>query len=182
MTTLVDQFYYIFDGRQQRTLVLDRRTGDLYARRNSDRARLMTYMVHTGGVHILRRFALWCAEEVTSHNAEATSETMQALVACGMRMANGHASAASVEDIRSDAMGEVVLASAVGLSYHQPEGAALLVAYACTHADPMEAALDAAHMSERWAEFCADPYERAEAVEAMRQRHINYFLDQLNAA
>jgi hypothetical protein len=52
--------------------------------------------------------------------------------------------------------------------------------HACTHPSDRQAAIDAAHMSERWAEFTADA-EAPQAVQALRQRQIDWLLDVLRS-
>jgi hypothetical protein len=82
--------------------------------------------------------------------------------------------------VRGEATGAVVEASALGLSRRRAAAARLLTVHACTHPEERQAAIDAAHMSERWAEFAAET-EAREAVTTMRQRHIDWLLDVLGA-
>jgi hypothetical protein len=84
-------------------------------------------------------------------------------------------------DERADVADAAALAATVGLPRGEAPAAAFLTAYAATHPDARRAALDAAHMSERWAEFAAlaDGRDPHAAASAMRQRHIDHLLDRL---
>jgi hypothetical protein len=167
----VDRFYYIFDSRQQRTLVLDRATGEEVAWTSVPRVQLIEYVAEQRSPQELRRFARWCARQTDVVATSKHSATGALWVA-----AQGEPTVWS--EARSDAGEAVVRAAALGLSQGDPSAARLLVVHACTHPDPARAAIDAAHMSERWAEFNADA-DPEHDVRRMRQRHVDWLLDAL---
>lgn len=171
----VDRFYYIFDSREHRALVLDRTTGEEVAWRSVPRGQLIDYVGEKQSASVLRQFARWCARQVGADEAPAGSPTAQLWAAA--RTGNKAAWSSSREGV-TDA---VVRAAALGLPQGRSEAARLLVAHACTHAGARRAAVDAAHMSERWAEFEAGGDPEA-AVRVMRQRHVDWLLDALSSS
>ena len=75
----------------------------------------------------------------------------------------------------------VIRAVTLGVPAGDANGARLLAVYSCTHAKPLRAAIDAAHMEERWAEFVDDDTPRT-SVRAVRQGQIDWLLDTLGDA
>ena len=172
--TTVDRYYYIFDSRAHRTLVLDRQTGEEVAWASAPRVQLLEYVAEKQSPSVLRRFARWCARQVGA--ASAPDDTP-----------GGRLWAAAQDDdpatwkgVRAEATRAVVEASALGLPHRRARAARLLTVHACTHPEERQAAIDAAHMSERWAEFAATA-EARQAVATMRQRHVDRLLDVLRA-
>ncbi len=170
----VDRFYYIFDSRAQRALVLDRATGEEMAWGTVPRAQLIEYVQEERSASVLRAFARWCARQA---NIDA--------VPTGAPAAQLWATAQEEdpdewEAVRTEVTEAVVRAAALGLPRGHSAAARLLVVHACTHPNPVRAAVDAAHMSERWAEFEAED-EPAAAVRATRRRCVDWLLDALNA-
>ena len=167
----VDRFYYIFDGRQQRAVVLDRTTGEEMAWPSVPRVQLIEYVAEQQSPDRLRQFARWCAQQ-TGIGTVSESST------AGTLWKAAKAGSAAWDEARANAGHAVVRAAALGLSQGDPSAAQLLVVHACTHPEPTRAAIDAAHMSERWAEFSADT-DPEHAVRRMRQRHVDWLLDAL---
>jgi hypothetical protein len=203
---------------------MDRTTGDEFDWSRDERAPLLDYVAECAeaekaarspahaGEAVLRRFALWCAQQVgadpngTSRSDGADRERASPNPSCDtaqhetddldrrakeLRAARRLYAAGqtftgrqgpSPDAVREATGDEAVIASAVGLSRRHPGAARLLAAQACTCADPRRAALDAAHMAERFAEFAAhvagDANPEAAAL-AMRRRQIDWLLDQL---
>jgi len=173
--TTVDRYYYIFDSRERRALVLDRTTGEEVAWRAVPRVQLIDYLREERGSSSLRAFARWCARETGAQEAPAHTPTARF-----WQVAEPEPQASRTET-RAEETDAVVRAAALGLPRRRPDAARLLVAHACTHPSARQAAIDAAHMSERWAEFAATEEPKA-AVRALRQRHIDWLLDALGAA
>jgi hypothetical protein len=171
----VDRYYYIFDSRERRALVLDRTTGEEVAWRSVPRVQLIDFVREQRGDAVLRAFARWCARQTGVEAVPAHTPTARFWGAAQ----TGTDPARS--DARDHATDAVVRAAALGLPRRRPEAARLLVAHACTHPSARQAAIDAAHMSERWAEFAATDEPEA-AVRALRQRHVDWLLDALAAA
>jgi len=168
----VDRYYYIFDSREHRALVLDRATGQKRGHDLDARAQLIDHVRDRRSSAVLRRFARWCAQQVDAE-------------ACPSHTAAGRLWAAAQRDdpsawqrVRRETSDSVMLAVALGLPRGRPEAARLLTLQACTHADTEQAALDAAHMSERWAEFSA-PSDPEAAAKGMRTCHVDWLLDTL---
>ena len=164
------RYYYIFDSRTHRALVLDRTTGRERPRDADPRAQLLAHVRAQRSPDRLREFARWCARQVEAD-------------ACPPHTAAGRLWAAAQRDdsdtwtrVRHDTSDAAMLAVALGLPRRRPDAAQLLTLHACTHPDPETAALDAAHMSERWAEFSA-PSDSEAAAKNMRTRHMNWLLD-----
>jgi hypothetical protein len=168
----VDRYYYIFDSREHRALVLDRTTGEEVAWRSVPRVQLIEHVGAEWSGSVLRRFARGCARHTGVEAASARTPTGR-LWAAARRDEE-----APWTEARRAATDAVVRAAALGLSRRRPEAARLLAAHACTHPSARQAAIDAAHMSERWAEFEA-PDDPEAAVRALRQRHIDWLLDVL---
>lgn len=168
----VERYYYIFDSREHRALVVDRATGEEVAWGGIPRVQLIEYVSKNQAMPALRRFARWCARQTGADAALPETATAQLWAA---------AVEGGEEDrsVRRETTGAVVRAAALGLPRRHPEAARLLAAHACTHSDSRRAAIDAAHMSERWAEFEADVEPEA-AVRAMRQRQVDWLLDALD--
>jgi len=168
----VDRFYYIFDSREHRALVVDRTTGEEYVRNRVPRSQLIARVRACRSSATVRQFARWCARQVNAEGASAHTPAGRLW------------SAARREDestwrrVRRETTNAVALAVAVGLPRGRPDAARLLVLQACTNPDAEQAALDAAHMSERWAEFRTES-EPAAAAQSMRARHIDWLLDAL---
>lgn len=199
--TLVDRYYYIFDSREHRALVMDRMTGDEFDWDDDVRASLASHVARqveaSGGEvdGLLRRFACWCAQQTRADASDPDTATGRLwAVACGVGQGESDASTLEprpVASVRQSTLDAAVVASAVGLPRADPDAARLLTVHACTHPDALRAALDAAHMSERWAEFCAtpSPHDAPAAVltsvapetaaRRMRQRQVDWFLDRL---
>jgi len=171
----VHRYYYIFDSRERRALVLDRATGKAQTPDTDSRAALIEHVQAHGDGASLRAFAQWCARQVGA--AAAPSHTAAGRLWAAARRDDPNA----WKRVRRETSDSVMLAVALGLSQCKPEAARLLTLQACTHPDVEQAALDAAHMSERWAEFSAvdDP---AAAARAMRSRHVDWLLDRVSAA
>ena len=171
----VDRYYYIYDSRERRALVLDRATGEERSPDADPRAQLIEHVRTERSPTLLRHFARWCARQVGAD-------------VCSSHTATGRLWAAAQRDdrsiwrrVRRETADTVMLAVALGLSRGRPDAARLLVVHACTHPDAQHAALDAAHMSERWAEFSAESDPPA-AARAMQARHVDWLLDQLPAS
>jgi len=166
------RYYYIYDSRERRALVLNRATGEAEANGTGARTRLIDHVRSQCTSAVLRRFARWCARQVEAD-------------ACPSHTAAGRLWAAAQRDdrsiwrrVRRETADTVMLAVALGLSRGRPDAARLLVLHACTDPDAQQAALDAAHMSERWAEFSAESDPPA-AARAMQARHVDWLLDEL---
>jgi hypothetical protein len=168
----INRFYYIFDSRQQRTLVLDRATGEEVAWEAVPRVQLIEHVGQKQSPATLRRFARWCARQTSVETMPSASAAARLWTAA--RADDEEAWAAA----RTEATEAVVRAAALGLPRGQSAAARLLVVHACTHPTPRRAAIDAAHMHERWAEFEAGT-EREAAVRTVRQQHVDWLLDAL---
>lgn len=170
--TTIDRFYYIFDSRKHRALVMDRMTGKRYVRDTVPRTQLISHVRDRRSSATVRQFARWCAQQVEPEAAAAHAPASRLW------------SAACREDesawrrVRRQTTNAVALAVAIGLPRGRSDAARLLALQACTHPDAEQAALDAAHMSERWAEFRAES-EPSAAARRMRARHVNWLLDVL---
>lgn len=168
----VNRYYYIFDSRSHRTLVLDRATGKEVQWAGVPRIQLVEHVGAEYGPSMLRRFAEWCArltdidDVSTDRPAGKLWRAVQTETATGKRL-------------RRNATEHVVRAAALGLPRRRIEAAQLLLVHACLNPDPRHAAIDAAHMSERWGEF-SSPTNPEKAVRAMRQRHVDWLLDTLH--
>jgi hypothetical protein len=168
----VDRYYYIFDSRERRTLVVDRWTGEEVAWDSAPRIQLIDHVAEVHAEGILRRFARWCARQ-TGVEAVPSDRTTGRL----WRAAQSP-DEADWATVRADTTDAVVEAVALGLPRRQSEAARLLGTHACTHPEARQAAIDAAHMGERWAEFEAPAAPEA-AVRRHRQRQVDWLLDVL---
>lgn len=172
----VDRYYYIFDSRQGRALVMDRMTGEEYARAESPRAQLIDHVWRRRSASAPRAFAQWCARQTGVERAPLY--TVPGRLWAAVRR---ESDPANVSRVRADTTDAAVLATAVGLPRERADAAQLLVARACTHASAPQAALDAAHMHERWVEFTAEATPE-NAVRGVRRRHVDWLLDALPSA
>ncbi len=170
----VDRYYYIFDSRQQRALVMDRTTGQEYAWDEAPQASLIDHLRRQRSETVVRRFAHWCARQTGPGAAPLHTTTGRLWTAI-----QPTTDADTLERVRADAVDAAVLASAVGLPHRRRDAARLLAVHACTHLKARQAALDAAHMHERWVEFGPEAAETA--VQGARQRQVNWLLDALGA-
>ncbi|WP_103029852.1 hypothetical protein [Salinibacter altiplanensis] len=171
----VGQYYYIFDSRTHRPLVLDRATGEHHPPSSDSRGPLIDHVSTRQGPAVVRQFARWCARRV---NPGAVS----AHTAAGRLWAAAQRDAPDAwQRVRRDTADSVMLAMSLGLPQREPRAARLLTLQACTHPEAQQAAHDAAHMSERWAEFSA-PSAPAEEAHGMRARHVDWLLDRLSSA
>lgn len=168
----VNRYYYIFDSREHRALVLDRATGGKQEPEADPRAPLIKHVRAHQPESCLRRFARGCARRVDADAAPAHT------AAARLWTAAQRDAPAAWGRVRRETTEAVMLAVTLGLPRGEPDAARLLTLQACTHPDAGQAALDAAHMSERWAEFCAQSDPTA-AAQAMRTRHVNRLLDLL---
>jgi hypothetical protein len=179
----VQRYYYIYDSRELRTLVMDRVTGEEFAWTDDVRTPLLRHVAghdpsSEGPAGRLRRFALWCARESSvdpsEHDDLGPSTPGPSTPASGpsaTRFRLLEAAAAWIEEggdapgaARRETADDAVHAATVGLAQMDPQAASMLTAQACTHPDAWRAALDAAHMSERCAEFEAAALRRASAA------------------
>ncbi len=167
----VDRYYYIFDSRERRPLVIDRQTGTEMDWASAPRVQLVDYVNEKQSAAVLRRFARWCAQQGGAEKAPADTPA-------GRLWAAAQQDEDAWERVRADTVDAVVEAVVLDLSRRQAQAARLLAVHACTHPDPRSAAIHAAHMSERWAEFVAESDAEA-AVQALRQRQIDWLLDAL---
>lgn len=168
----VDRYYYIFDSQSHRALVLDRRTGEEVVWTTVPRVQLIDYVAGERSASILRRFARWCARQAGAQAAAEDTPTGQLWMAAQQEQKDARGQA------RREATEAVVRAAALDLSRRRTRAARLLTVHACTHPSARQAAIDAAHMSERWAEFTTNA-DVEQAVQAMRQHQINWLLDAL---
>lgn len=170
--TRVDRYYYIYDSQEHHALVLDRATGKELTDESSARAQLIDHVWTQCSPTVLRQFTRWCARQVGA-------DTCPSHTAVGRLWAAAQRDDRSISRrVRRESADTVMLAMALGLSRGQPDAARVLVVHAGTHPDAKQAALDTAHMSERWAEFSAES-DPAAAARAMRTRHVDWLLDQL---
>jgi hypothetical protein len=214
----VDRYYYIFDSRRRRAVVLDRTTGAEYDWDGEARVQLLRHVRDQyatrgdgdrAGARLLRRFAAWCARqtgipEVAASAAEQTQTRRPSGAEEVLKKTPDHERTPGVPErrlwkavqqlesgtprsdsdadaARSATADAAMMALTVGLPRCDTDAARLLTVQAGTHADPLDAAVDAAHMSERWAEF-ADTDAPAAAARAMRQRQVDWLLDRLLAS
>lgn len=215
----VQRYYYIYDSRESRTLVMDRTTGEEFLWENDARTPLLEYVAATCSDDALRAFAVWCARRVMPTDGEDDSsavpdldgeaETNDRPARRLLRVAEQMAGASTAdpsdageapdpEQVRADTVNDVVRAATIGLSRMDPTAARLLTAQSATHPNARRAALDAAHMAERYAEFVAfrrretltaaslaptgldaETLEPDAAARRMRQQQIDRLLDQL---
>ncbi len=190
----VQRYYYIYDSRAGRPLVQDRMTQAPYVWDDDPRTPVLQYAASRApdepdeerAAHwrdrLSRRFALWCARQTTAavhseegENDEPSSEsaTTDVLVRAAQDLITSPGNE-RVPSIRAAVETAVIHASTIGLSEMDPAAAALLTAFGATHPDPRTAALEAAHMGERYAEFVA--YHRHNGADtplppAVRDRH-----------
>lgn len=169
----LERYYYIYDSQKHRALVLDRETGEEVPWSIIPRVQLIEHVAIEAGPSVLRRFARWCAR-VTEIQSVSTNRP------AGRLWRAVQDESLSRRSARQEVVEDVVRASALGLPRRRREAAQLLVVHACLHPEPRHAAIDAAHMSERWREFTASSHP-SQAVRAMRQRHVDWFLDTLLA-
>lgn len=169
----IERFYYIFDSRDQRALVLDRATGEEMAWGSIPRVQLIDHVKTERSPAVLRQFARWCVRQSGIETALEDSPAAELWAVAQLEDADAWR---QKRDKLTDA---VVRAAALGLPRADSAAARLLTVHACTHSNARWAAVDAAHMSERWAEFEADEDAEA-AVRAVRRRHVNWLLDALN--
>lgn len=169
----IDRFYYIFDSREQRALVLDRATGEEVAWGTVPRVQLIEHVKNERSPSALRHFARWCARQTGIETVPSKGPAAQLWTVAQS------GEAAAWRTMRGKVTDAVVRAAALGLPQGHSAAARLLVVHACTHPDAYRAAVDAAHMSERWVEFEAEETPEA-AVRALRRRHVNWLLDALN--
>lgn len=170
MDLTVARYYYVFDSREHRTRVVDRKTGDEVRWHALPRIQLIEYVAETHSGSVLRQFARACARDTGANEGTSDSPTGRLWAA-----AQG-ISAQSRAQIRQAVTGAVVRAVTLGLSAGRSDAARLLTVHACTHPDPVTGAVEAAHMNERWAEFAAENDPRA-AVRSVRQAHVDWLLD-----
>ncbi|WP_263787475.1 hypothetical protein [Salinibacter grassmerensis] len=171
--TKAEQYYYIFDSRTHRPLVLDRATGEHYASGSDPRRPLIDHVAAQREAGVLRQFARWCAQQVDPNGVSAHT-------AAGRLWAAAQRDAPEAwQRVRHETADAAMLAMSLGLPQREPRAARLLTLQACTHPEAQQAARDAAHMSERWAEFSA-PSASTEEAQAMRARHVNWLLDQVS--
>ena len=168
----IDRYYYIYDGRNHRALVMDRTTGQEFAWEAAPRAQLIDHVAAEGDTEVVRSFARWCA-------AETGAETVPVHTATGrLWRALRHGDREAWRRTREGATDAITMAATVGLARREPSAARLLAVHACTHADSQRAARHAAHMSERWAELQeTDP---ARSAHTLRQRQLDWLLDALD--
>jgi hypothetical protein len=188
----VQRYYYVYDSRAGRPLVQDRLTQAPYVWDDDPRAPVLRYAASSepgaekrGGERprgVDRRFALWCARQVTDalrsqaeqgDTPSSTSTVTDELIRAAEALVETPESKRA-KSVRGTAENAVIHASTIGLSEMDPSAAALLTAFGATHSDPRTAALEAAHMSERYAEFVA--YHRHNGTDtplpaAVRQRY-----------
>ena len=169
----IDRFYYIFDSRAHRALVLDRATGEEVAWRSVPRVQLIEHVEDARSAAVVRAFARWCARQVGIDEVPASAPAARLWTAAQQDDPSAWTTG------REETTDAVVRAAALGLSRGQSAAARLLVVHACTHPDARQAAIDAAHMTERGVEFEEGPPAES-AVRTMRQRHIDWLLDVLN--
>jgi hypothetical protein len=167
----VDRYYYIFDSRERRPLVMDRQTGAEVDWGAAPRVQLVDYVAEKRSEAVLRRFARWCS-------GQTGADTMPEDTPAGRLWAVAQEDEDAWAQVRAETVDAVVEAVVLNLPRRQAEAARLLTAHACTHPDPRQSAIDAAHMSERWAEFDAEADEEG-SVRALRQQQIDWLLDVL---
>jgi len=172
--TTVDRYYYIFDSRAHRALVMDRQTGEEVAWAAAPRVQLIDHVAETQSADSLRRFARWCARQTGAEHLPEEGPGGRLWAAAQREDGSAWARA------RTAATDALVRASAIGLPRRRAGAARLLTVHACTHPEGRRAAIDAAHMSERWAEFAAEA-DATQAVRAMRQRQVDWLLDVLRS-
>lgn len=175
----VSDYYYIFDGRSGRPVIVDRSSGIRAREAPSDVQPgcmpVAEHVLHQQGPAPIRAFACWCAQQTWAPNPP--PETCQPLWHAARGVATG-APLQTLRDARSQSNEAAVLAAAVGMPRRRPRAAQLLAARSCTEPDVLAAAHDAMHMSIRWAEFTHDASDAA--ICAMHKRHLNALLDALN--
>lgn len=170
----LERYYYIYDSQKHRAVVLDRATGEEVPWSTIPRVQLIEHVAAEAGGSALRRFARWCAR-LTGVQGSSTDQPTERLWRAIQEESVSRTRA------RQAVVEAVVRAAALGLPRRQSDAAQLLVVHACLHSDPRHAAIDAAHMSERWREFTASSDPR-QAVRTMRQRHIDWLLDTLSTS
>ena len=185
MTTIsdasIDRYYYIFDSRAQRAVVMDRTTGAEYDWDGEARVQLLRHVhdrLGPEGTAPLRRFAAWCARQTGADAVPSPSPDHQLWTAAQQLAAGMPREASRADAARQSTHDEALMALTVGLPHGEPDAARLLTVQACTHAAPLEAASDAAHMSERWAEL-SEPESPTAAARSMREDQVNWLLDAL---
>lgn len=168
----VNRYYYIFDSRSHRTLILDRTTGEEVHWSTMPRIQLLEHVRAVQGPSMLRQFAKWCAR-LTGIDDMSTDRPV------GKLWWAVQTETASWQRARRNATEDVVRAAALGLPRRRMEAARLLLVHACLHPEPRYAAIGAAHMSERWTEFNTATTPE-QAVREVRQRHVDWLLDTLS--
>ncbi len=177
----VSDYYYIFDGRSGRPVIVDRSSGVQAREAPSDAALdcmpVAEYVLHQQGEAVIRAFACWCAQQTWAPSPP--PEPCQLLWDAARDVAAG-ASLQRLRAARTKSDEAAVLAAAVGMPRRRRRAAQLLAARSCTEPDVLAAAHDAMHMSARWAEFAHEASDVA--IRAMHEQHLNALLDTLNGA
>lgn len=171
----VDRYYYIFDSRARRTLVLDRRTGKEVVWTAAPLVGLLEHVAEEQSPATVRRFARWCARLTGADTAPEQSTTGRLWEAARREEKEG------ARAVRRETTDAVVRAVALDLPQGQTEAARLLATHACTFPSALEAAVNAAHMCQRWVEFGAES-DPVSAVQRVRQRQIDWLLDTLGTS
>ena len=176
----VSDYYYIFDGRSGRPLIVDRSSGQLTCEAPSPAQPAVLpvarHLLHHQGPSVVRAFACWCAQQ-TWHQTDLPA-VCQPLWTAARAVAAGEKPLESLHCLRERSDEDAVLAAAVGMPRRRPQAAQLLAARSCAEPDALAAAHDAMHMSARWAEFTHDAPDTA--LRDMHERHLNGLLDALN--
>jgi len=155
---------------------MDRETGREYEWADTARAQLVDHVREQDSPFVLRRFARWCARQTGVED-----EPLHSMAGRLWAVATRNVDPEHRARVRAAATESAVIAAAVGLPRKRMGAAQLLAVHACTHDRARRAALDAAHMSERWAEFRAEGAPNT-AARTARQRQVDWLLDTLAAA
>lgn len=183
---------YIYDQEFQKIIMIHGETGERVAEEDDQVTALLKYLHGKESPAVLRKFAIWCAGQISSQIKPIQKKILDLAEEAVRREADQQ----ELVELYEETEGTAIATDTVGLRQGSAEAPAYLAARECINPDALEGAIQAARFHRLWGEMLEKEEKMKDeistdlkemqamtteqAVEKITQQQINYLLDIMN--
>lgn len=184
---------YIYDRDEHKIIMIDGETGEQIKEEDDQVTAFLKYFKEQGEEIALRKFALWCTEEMNDN----LKPIQKKILDLAHKAIEEEADRESLEELYEETEGSAIATDTIGLRQGNENAPAYLAARECINPDPLEGAIQAARFHRIWAEMREEQKEKeTEAKDAalktieantsnseiqkVEQKQTDYLLDLMN--
>src|SRR5690625_3153357 len=161
---------YIYDEDQQQIVMIDSETGERVHEEDDKVTGLLKYLYEQGRLILLRKFAVWCAQEINV----SLKPIQKKILDLADKAIQENVETEALEELYLETEGTAVAADTVGLRRGSQSAPAYLATRECVNPDALKGAIQAARFHRVWAEM----HEQEENPSDEALREIKAAMDQ----